>query len=74
MHEIEMFRILEGATAFYETLVVYQFVSGLFVQKKRSTLLLVVYALFGLNLSLLSVYVRTPIILISFTLIALYGI
>lgn len=33
MHEIEMFRILEGATAFYETLVVYQFVSGLFVQK-----------------------------------------
>lgn len=74
MHEIEMFRILEGATAIYETLVVYQFVSGLFEQKKRSTLLLVVYALFGLNLSLLSVYVRTPIILISFTLIALYGI
>lgn len=33
MHEIEMFRILEGATAIYETLVVYQFVSGLFEQK-----------------------------------------
>lgn len=59
MHEIEMFRILEGATAFYETLVVYQFVSGLFVQKKQFNTSIGSICAFGLNLSLLSVYVRT---------------
>lgn len=72
MDELLFFQAFEGLSVIFETFIVYQYISGLFGHSAKSKTCFLYYALFCLGLSVLSICVRTPAILITYTLLGVY--
>lgn len=74
MNEDILFRVFEGLSVIFETFIVYQYINGLFMKRTESKVVLLSYIVFCFGLSFLSIVVRTPAVLITFTLVGLFAL
>jgi hypothetical protein len=70
--DIFLYQIFEGLTVVFESFIVLQYISGLFEENSHEGKRIFGYLLFSFGLVLISLFVRTPLILISYTLIGIY--
>jgi hypothetical protein len=77
MQQLFLFQVFEGVAAVFDTFIVYQYVSGLLEKRREQRERWRTwpwYVLFGLGLTLLSLFYRGEVILIAYTLVGVYAL
>lgn len=72
MTELLLYQIFEGLTVVFESFIVLQYIGGLFEENASFGKRFFGYLLFCIGLILISIFVRTPLILITYTFIGIY--
>lgn len=72
MPELFPFRFFEASTVVFETIIVYQYISGLFGFSTKKQICYLCCCFFCIGLIVLSLYVCIPAVQISYTLLGIY--